>query len=151
MVGAPKHNIFCLFLRQPVKKVFLITVPILGWTIVASFPHIFVKLRLGAFIPRSVGLSVGRSVHPKNYKKLQNFTKPFNTWLNISKDCQGSFSNKPELPWRSRHFLHGVLKTYHKGLFKHDISTLGGIIQQGCLFRFWHGMAWGGQGSKIAA
>ena len=38
-----------------------------------------VKLRLGAFIPRSVGvsvcvsdcLSVGLSVHPKNYKKLQ--------------------------------------------------------------------------------
>ena len=33
------------------------------------------KLRLGAFIPRSVGLSV----HPKNYKTLQTLTKPLNT------------------------------------------------------------------------
>ena len=63
------------------------------------------KLRLGALIPRSVGWSVGRSVgrsvgwsvgrsvgqsvgrsvHPKNYKKIQNFTKPLNTWLSIKK------------------------------------------------------------------
>ena len=40
------------------------------------------KLQLGAFIPRSVGLSVcrsvGLSVHPKNYKRLENCTNPFN-------------------------------------------------------------------------
>ena len=35
-------------------------------------------------------VSVGWLVHPKNYKN----------------NCQGSFGSKPELPWRSGHFLY---------------------------------------------
>ena len=42
------------------------------------------KLRLGALIPRSVGLSVCLSVGPpKITKKLQNFTKPYKTFQTI--------------------------------------------------------------------
>ena len=48
---------------------------------------LFVKLRLGALIPRSVcwsvGLSVGRSVLQKlkkNYKSVQNITKRYKTF-----------------------------------------------------------------------
>ena len=44
------------------------------------------KLRLGALIPRSVGLSVGLSVLQKlqkNYKTLQTITKCYKTLQNI--------------------------------------------------------------------
>ena len=40
---------------------------------ISVFP-VFFKLRLGAFIPKSVGLST-----PKNNNKFQNFTKPYKT------------------------------------------------------------------------
>ena len=67
---------------------------------------LFFKLRLGAFIPRSVGLSV--------LQKLQNFTKLHKTLQNIIKHQIKVFLSPPpllfvnivkELPWRSRHFL----------------------------------------------
>ena len=51
---------------------------------------VVVKLRLGALIPRSVGLSVGQSVRPsvrqklqKNYKTLQNINKCYIMLQNI--------------------------------------------------------------------
>ena len=73
--------------------------------------HIF-KLRLGALIPRSVFLSVGRkagrSVYLPVLQNLQNFTKPLKTLENdktrifcppfMCEDRQGSFG--------SRHFFN---------------------------------------------
>ena len=63
----------------------------------------FFKLRLGALIPRSVGLSVGLSVclsvgPPKITKILQNFTKQCKPLQNILEDRQGSYGSMPELP-----------------------------------------------------
>ena len=60
------------------------------------FAIVIFKLRLGALIPRSVGLSVGLSVLQKlqkNYKTLQNITKRYKMLQNIEimiftyKDC----------------------------------------------------------------
>ena len=51
----------------------------------------FFKLRLGALIPRSVCLSVCRSVGRSVLQKLQNFTKHCKALQNILEDRQGSF------------------------------------------------------------
>ena len=48
-------------------------------------PIPLVKLWLGAFIPRSVGLSVCLSVLQKLQKKIQNFTKHYKMLQNITK------------------------------------------------------------------
>ena len=56
---------------------------------IETFFQYYIKLRLGALIPWSVGLSVGVSVGlsvgpPKITKKLQNFTKHYKTLQNIT-------------------------------------------------------------------
>ena len=71
----------------------------------------FFKLRLGALIPRSVCLSVcrsvGRSVCLSVLQKIQKITKLYKTielgvldrhTLLTYKDCQGSFGSMPGLP-----------------------------------------------------
>ena len=86
---------------------------VLSWLLV-------VKLRLGALIPRSVCLSVcrsvGRSVCPpkitKNYKTLQNFTKHYKTlendkiWIPHSLSCVKTVKEASAL---CRSFLDGVV------------------------------------------
>ena len=69
------------------------------------FMKIF-KLRLGALIPRSVGLSVCLSVclssknYKKNYKTLQNVTKQYKTLQNVTKHWNKEFLSPPFQLWR---------------------------------------------------
>ena len=89
-------DVFLLVCPHPLDAFFVSLSP----PVRSAHPRIF-KLRLGALIPRSVGLSVGLLVglsvgrssknYKKNYKTLQTLQNIPKSLQNICKGCQGSY------------------------------------------------------------